>query len=208
MNNPYNEHHPKKEPEKEQKPTEAQNPDTDREPDATHIPIREHKPNESEQTRAEQTQADEPDLSRPEPVIATDRYADTESSAHAEAPEPLKHSGVGIASVVIAVLAWSMTIISIFIAFPPLIEFTESIDPMSPAVNDQLIIEWLDANPSVLALFAAIIVAGGLSFVGLVLGLISLFSPRRKKVFPVIGSILNGLPFAALFFLFMLGLTM
>lgn len=159
---------------------------------------------EQDENRNDDSSAQDADKQAEQPT-ATDRG--TPSDRQQEETGPLKHSGAGIASFVIAVIAWSAAIITMISALPPLIEFSKGFDPVNPTFTEEEVIEWLDENPSILALFAVMMLTGGLSFLGLVLGIISLFSYRRKKLFPILGTVFNGLPVLGFLVLFLAGMT-
>ncbi|XEC96415.1 hypothetical protein AB6A23_07685 [Paenibacillus tarimensis] len=101
---------------------------------------------------------------------------------------PLKQSGLGVASFIIGIVSIIAVIGCAIAATAGISEFIsangalEIEDPESLQMNSAIIISGL-----------LILVSLGLSFIGFILGVIGLFMKRRRKVFGIIGVILNGL---------------
>ncbi|MDT3425108.1 hypothetical protein J2Z22_000621 [Paenibacillus forsythiae] len=94
----------------------------------------------------------------------------------------LKHSGPGIASFVIAMVALAGYIIS-FIVAGTLIQ---------PVLNEGDVLKG-ETSGAFLFLGLSIIALGALNIIGVVTGIIGLALRRRRKVFGIIGTIINGL---------------
>lgn len=115
-------------------------------------------------------------------------------------PGPLKHSGLGIASFVLAMISVVLVIVTIVAGS----SFVSSV-----VDNPEFLQQWEQVNPedqeAVMALveesgFVSIIVAVlagiaacGIAFIGLILGIIGVFSRNRRKLFSVLGLVLNAI---------------
>ncbi|WP_341281660.1 hypothetical protein [Paenibacillus sp. FSL H8-0537] len=107
--------------------------------------------------------------------------------------QPLKHSGLGIASFIMAIASILIGVISIimfFTAIGSLISTRNEYLIEDPAYIEELI---MGGAGSFMGSIVAVIVSVGITFVGLILGIIGACSKQRRKVFAVIGIILNGL---------------
>jgi uncharacterized membrane protein len=109
----------------------------------------------------------------------------------------LRHSGLGIASFIVAILAIILTIVlSTMIA-----NIASNIDITNFDVEDQTVFqqqleEILEDNPELPIIFMLFFLIGGLALVGGILGIIGIFIKQRKKLFAILGTILNflGIP--------------
>lgn len=121
--------------------------------------------------------------------------------------EVLKHSGLGIASFTIGLIAILMSISLTIYIFGSLVNFLsgEQFQP-DPALMEAEIMRMLENNPFLLAVFPLFLMAGLLHVIGAVLGLIGLFQEGRKKFFSGFGLGLNALPIVGFIFIFLLGL--
>jgi hypothetical protein len=114
---------------------------------------------------------------------------------------PVKHSGLGIASFILALVA----IVLIIANDEAAQEKWAQIDPE----DQEAVMEMLQESG-----FASLIVAGltligafGIAFIGLILGIIGVFSKNRRKVFSVTGLVLNSLMVVAPIILFFIGIA-
>ncbi|WP_172252300.1 hypothetical protein [Saccharibacillus deserti] len=106
-------------------------------------------------------------------------------------PGRLKHSGVGIASFVLSLVSIALYVVFFVAAIGVAYSFSEmgtTLDPYT-ATEEQL----MGFGVGALVLLLSILGAAVLNLVGVILGIVGLVSKDRKKVFPVIGTILNGL---------------
>lgn len=123
-------------------------------------------------------------------------------------PERLRHGGLGITSFVMAASAMLLTVIT-FICFATvdMIELSESLlaDNMSEEQIAELV---LSSAPQliigVLLFFFTIFVA----FVGGIIGIAGLVQKNRKKLFAIIGTIVNWLLVILVVFLTLVGLLL
>ncbi|CAM4273365.1 hypothetical protein L1N85_18250 [Paenibacillus alkaliterrae] len=107
---------------------------------------------------------------------------------------PLKQSGLGIASFILALLAVVLVIVAIVfgtVFADQIIDNEVLLDSSDPNAMMEVIGE--ESMVPVMMAGLSIIAAIGVAFVGLILGIIGAFSKNRRKVFSVIGIILNGL---------------
>ncbi|WP_336760767.1 hypothetical protein [Paenibacillus sp. USHLN196] len=113
---------------------------------------------------------------------------------------PLKHSGPGIASFVIGLLAILGYLLIFFIAT---MAVNESIGVLTPLQAEELAL-----HPAVILASLAILVCLILNLVGSILGIIGLVLKNRKKVFAMIGTILNGIMILLFVGLILVGMTL
>ncbi|PZD94283.1 hypothetical protein DNH61_17880 [Paenibacillus sambharensis] len=97
---------------------------------------------------------------------------------------PLKHSGLGIASFVIGIVSIIGIIAVIFLVAASISTYLLPNNTIAPG---------FETDPVVIISSLSILAVLFLSFVGLVLGIIGLVIKRRRKVFSIIGVVLNGL---------------
>lgn len=129
-------------------------------------------------------------------------------------PAAMKHSGVGIASFVIAIVSIISAILSIVLVFTGVLNMVTDnnldIDTFADpdAVNNMLLSGELGSGMSSL-IFGSLLLffSLGISFVGGILGLIAAFQKNRKKVFGILGLIFNGLVCVGFIFMLVLGLV-
>ena len=107
------------------------------------------------------------------------------------APEPLKHSGLGIISLLLAILAGVGFVITMIVAVVVMAD--------DPKVFDN------EQAPATMILGACVILCGLVSLIGVGLGIGGLVEKNRKKVFPTIGLVVNGLGILLLICLAILG---
>ncbi|RXZ84185.1 hypothetical protein EBB07_03675 [Paenibacillaceae bacterium] len=106
---------------------------------------------------------------------------------HVAAAEPLKQSGPGIASFIVGIISIFMFVISIVV----IIGQAADLLSLEEAIEDSEAI----AAMGVPFVIAGLLFLGSLilSFVGTILAIIGLVIKNRRKVFAIIGLILNGL---------------
>ncbi|OMF16849.1 hypothetical protein BK131_02320 [Paenibacillus amylolyticus] len=113
---------------------------------------------------------------------------------------PLKHSGPGIASFVIGLVAVVGYILIFFIAAMAL---NDSIEVLTPLQAEELAL-----HPAVILASLSILVCLILNLAGGILGIIGLILKNRKKVFAIIGTLLNGIIILAFIGLILAGMSM
>lgn len=107
------------------------------------------------------------------------------ASAFAPYPEEqrkLKHSGPGIASFVIGVVTLAGYIVTFIVAGAM----------VGPAMNETSMLNG-QSGGAFLFLGMAVLALAALNFIGVVVGIIGLALRGRRKVFGVIGTIINGI---------------
>jgi hypothetical protein len=128
---------------------------------------------------------------------------------HHESIEPykLKHSGLGIASFVlslVSIVSFVILTVVIVILISKAIDFTAIVDQNgNRTMTDQEIIDKVQPLIGYLILYPLILV---IVVIGLILGIVALARPGFKKVFAVIGTVLNGLSLFFVFLLLIIGL--
>lgn len=133
---------------------------------------------------------------------------------HSEAPGQQgavkKHSGIGIASFILGIIAIVMSIALTIYIFGNLANFilSQQIDPNNAQLMEEAITKLLETNPFLLVVFPLFLVAGLMHVIGAILGLIGLFQDHRKKFFAGFGLGLNVLPIAGFIILFLFGLML
>lgn len=114
-----------------------------------------------------------------------------------------KHSKLGIASFLLAIATYTTAVIMVFLAVPAITDMFQIIDPENTteitAEQQEQLAEALESNQTLAGVLVAMMAAGGFCFIGLILGIVALFTKNRKKLFAVIGTIFNGLPIAVIF---------
>lgn len=115
--------------------------------------------------------------------------------------QPLKHSGLGIASFIISVTMLGAIILS-FVVMTGL-----AADLMTGGAfpDEQML---LDKSPLLILFVFLILGALVLDVIGGVLGIVSLFQKDRKKLFGILGTIFCFLPLVGFFLLFLMGLAL
>ncbi|MEK4661974.1 hypothetical protein MHH93_08770 [Priestia sp. FSL H7-0729] len=113
---------------------------------------------------------------------------------------PVKHSGPGIASFVIGLVAILGYILIFFIAT---MAINESIGVLTPIQAEEIAL-----HPAVILASLAILVGLILNLAGGILGIIGLVLKNRKKVFAIIGTILNGIMLLLFVALILVGMTL
>lgn len=135
--------------------------------------------------------------------------------------QPLKHSGLGITSFVIAIVSVLLIIVGSLMIGSSVSEFTNNEDllnemfSLTEQYQDQTELgnkimeneEFKGAITSMIAAMVLFVGAVGLAFLGLIFGLIAVFAKNKRKVFGIIGLILNGLVFVGAIGLFIIGLA-
>lgn len=110
----------------------------------------------------------------------------------------LKHGGLGIASFILAIISILAIVIGFIVIFSSILNMSEADILM---LQDPAYIESMILSAETMPSFIVSVVVGGLlmiasaliAFIGFVLGCISLFIKQRRKVFGIIGTVLNGL---------------
>lgn len=114
-----------------------------------------------------------------------------------EQPGKLKHSGLGIASFIMSILSLLAIVIGFVVIFASIIDMNESDLAL---LQDPAYIESIMNGTAMPSFFISILIGGLLmmgsaviSFIGFILGCISLFMKQRRKIFGILGTIFNGL---------------
>lgn len=137
--------------------------------------------------------------------MTTDNHLPENQEISVEAtaePAVKKHSKLGIASFILALVAGVVGLIGFFVA---VMAAADMVDP-SILTNEDALMASDVMVPLVLASFA--IMGGGfLSFIGFILGVVSLFMKEVKKGFGIAGVIMNVLPLIITILLTIIGLA-
>lgn len=115
-----------------------------------------------------------------------------------------RHSRMGIASFIIAILTTVLIVVLFIIAGVIGASAFSGADPQS---IDPQSIQDSPAFAGLALVGIGFIVGIGLFLVGLVLGLIGIFQRRRKRLFAVLGTIFNGLAVLAVVAVVVIGLV-
>lgn len=97
-------------------------------------------------------------------------------------PAKIKHSGPGIASLIVGILSLVLYIAVLALSPAAAAEILENPDPEAMLNNFYVIVIGL-----------LILASLGLNIIGVILSIIGLALKNRKKAFPLVGLILNGL---------------
>lgn len=110
-------------------------------------------------------------------------------------PNNKKHSGFGIASTIIGVIVLVTSIISIVIISAEFLDFATNFKVSDPSVlNDEEAIHFVINYPSIISGTVLLLASVFFMFIGGILGIIGLFQQTRKKLFAIVGTLLNGIP--------------
>jgi hypothetical protein len=119
---------------------------------------------------------------------------------------PVKHSGLGIASFImsiISIIAYVGLTVALVFMVSNTIDFTTFFDANGQrTMTDQQLVDKLGPLIGYLVLYPLIFV---INIIGLILGIIGLARHGYKKVFAIIGTVLNGLPLLSVFLLMIIG---
>ena len=128
-----------------------------------------------------------------------------------EKPEKLKHSGLGIASFILALASGLTFIIGMIMSVMSVMGdngiISSTMDPNNVEAIESAMMN-SDAMVGIMVAGFIIMFAGLLSFIGLVLGIIGLIIKNRKKVFAIIGTIMNAIPVILTIVFTIIGLMM
>lgn len=151
----------------------------------------------------------QPDAINGETSPADSNPSHAAAPASSTGPQQLKHSGIGIASFTLGIVAIIMSIALTIYLFVGLASFLAGQDlATDPEILEQELLSMVEQNPMMLAAFPLFLVAGVMHLIGAVLGLIGLFQDDRKKFFAGFGLGLNALPIVGFIFLLLIGITM
>lgn len=122
---------------------------------------------------------------------------------------PLKHSGLGIASFIMAIVSIVSFVgitIALIVWVGNTIDFSNFLDANNnPTMTKEELLDTITPILGYLILFPFIFV---LVIIGLILGIIGLARKGYKKVFAVLGTILNGFALLFVFILILIGMAM
>jgi hypothetical protein len=115
---------------------------------------------------------------------------------------PLKHSGLGIASFVlslVSIVAFIGVTIGIVVLISNEIDFSTLVDSNGQlTMTEEELIDKLQPLIGYLIMYPLVLV---LNVIGLILGIVGLARRGYKKVFPVLGTVFNGLAILSVFLL-------
>jgi hypothetical protein len=121
---------------------------------------------------------------------------------------PIQHSGLGIASFIMAIVSIISFIgltISVVVLVSNTIDLTSLVDANgNRTMTDAELMDKLGPLIAYLILYPLLIV---IVVIGLILGIVGLARQGYKKVFAVIGTVLNGLFLLSVFLLMIIGLA-
>ncbi len=121
---------------------------------------------------------------------------------------PAKHSGLGIASFIMSIVSIvSFVILTIVIVtmITNVIDFTAIVDANgNRLMTDEELLDKITPLIGYLILYPLILV---IVLIGLILGIVALARKGYKKVFAIIGTVLNGLSLLLVFLLMVIGIA-
>ncbi|MUT64428.1 hypothetical protein [Paenibacillus sp. NEAU-GSW1] len=101
----------------------------------------------------------------------------------------LKHSGLGIASFVLAIISILLGVLGIILSVVFVAQLAG--DPTS-FLSETESGSIPEGAGSILAAVVLMFLGVGISFVGLILGIVGVFAKNRRKLFAIIGLVFNG----------------
>ncbi|OXS55616.1 hypothetical protein B1A99_23140 [Cohnella sp. CIP 111063] len=130
------------------------------------------------------------------------------SQIDGQPPQPLKHSGLGIASFVLSlvgIVSFVILTIALISLFFQTIDITQIVDDNgNRLMSDEEIVDKIQPYVGYLVFYPLLILV---ILVGLILGIVALARPGYKKVFAILGTVFNGLPLLFIALLFLIGLA-
>ncbi|MEK3883063.1 hypothetical protein [Paenibacillus sp. PL2-23] len=121
-------------------------------------------------------------------------------------PAKLKHSGPGIASFIIALLAVLALVIGVILSVVAVANSTDFIGATPEEIEEQLLSGGGGDAASLIGAGLLMMLSIGIAIIGLILAIIGVVMKNRKKVFAIIGLILNGLMVLSVIVLMAIGL--
>jgi predicted anti-sigma-YlaC factor YlaD len=118
--------------------------------------------------------------------------------------QPPKHSGLGIASFVLAMISVVLTIIVILTMINLGSGLMEQIAVGETMTEEQL----LEQAPGLVIVGLLFMAVAVISLIGGILGIVGLFQKNRKKLFAILGTVFNLLGWVLFFVLFIVGIAM
>jgi hypothetical protein len=109
------------------------------------------------------------------------------------APVKVKHSGPGIASFVLALIAVLTVVIGIIMSVAAVASSADFMSATPEEIESQLLEGGGEGVAAIVGAGLLMILSIGFAIIGLILGIVGVVMKNRKKVFGVIGLILNAL---------------
>ncbi|NDI35896.1 hypothetical protein [Chengkuizengella sediminis] len=113
----------------------------------------------------------------------------------------IKHSGLGIASFIIGTISIVLAIVMFILLSMSVSNIIISAEP-----TEEEILELVSSQPLFITSILVLLIVLFIQIIGAIIGVISLFIKNRKKLFPILGTILNLLPILAIVVLLLLSL--
>jgi hypothetical protein len=126
------------------------------------------------------------------------------SAVPPEGAERMRHSGIGIASTVLGIIAVILSVVAFSMAAADALRIADEINPEAILTEEEAA-ELMTRYSGLIGGVLLFIVTGFLFLIGAVLGIIGLFAHNRKKLFPILGTILNAAPIALIIVLMAVG---
>ncbi len=108
---------------------------------------------------------------------------------------PVKHSGLGIASFVLAILGIILLIISFILT-------ANAAANISASMTEE---EFVASAPGIIIASFLVLLTIGFNLIGFILGIIGLFQKQRKKLFSILGVVLNSIGFVVFVIMLIIG---
>lgn len=127
------------------------------------------------------------------------------SSVQDEPEAPLKHSGLGIASFIVSLISITLTIVGLVLVISEVSVINENFSQFNKQITEQEAIELLENYPGLITGVLLLMFTCFMMLIGTILGVISLFQ-NRKKIFPVLGTVINVLPLVIVILIIAIGM--
>lgn len=117
----------------------------------------------------------------------------TANHVYGGAPGTAKHSGIGIASFIVALVG----IVLIIVAWMMILMSVVELDPAAALEDPESMEQFakdLMTTPEIVGGSLLLMLSAFLLLIGTILGIVSLFQQQRKKLFPILGTVLNVIP--------------
>ena len=121
-----------------------------------------------------------------------------------DAPLKLKHSGPGIASFI---LFFAMAALFVALLIAITVQAVGLVDLKGESMDPEKLASKFEGAPEFAVMSVLLFSTAIGNIIGLILGIVGLMQKERKKLFAILGTVLNGLVVGLLLFFVIIGIT-